>query len=211
VLLPKGTIYLGTQRNTIELSRVQKAYEEYIILTDTLSRAILRAWERNQNKPRCGLPRKIWKRLLVSGNCTGASLIRRRYGWLYRLSLGKSRPLCPSPKQGTIFHPLVETPDSSPHLFWLACRVERDGRGCDTPTIRLGLIGHFTKSICKIWVRIRVETQGLSNPVFCKTCGTSESLSFLQTSCTDLLETLRLLWRIAGEVLPELWSATSGS
>ena len=162
MLLPKGTIYLGTQRNTIELSRVQKAYEEYIILTDTLSRAILRAWERNQNKPRCGLPRKIWKRLLVSGNCTGASLIRRRYGWLYRLSLGKSRPLCPSPKQGTIFHPLVETPDSSPHLFWLACRVERDGRGCDTPTIRLGLIGHFTKSICKIWVRIRVETQGLT-------------------------------------------------
>src|SRR5712692_4494844 len=29
------------------------------------------------------------------------------------------------------------------------------------PAIRLGLIGHFTKSICKMWVRIRAKAEGL--------------------------------------------------
>src|SRR5713226_6357286 len=29
------------------------------------------------------------------------------------------------------------------------------------PAIRLGLIGHFTKSICKMWVRIRPKGEGL--------------------------------------------------
>ena len=29
------------------------------------------------------------------------------------------------------------------------------------PVIRLGLIGHFTKSICKMWVRIRPKGRGL--------------------------------------------------
>jgi len=35
------------------------------------------------------------------------------------------------------------------------------------PAIQLGLIGHFTQSICNMWVRISIECRGLEQGSLC--------------------------------------------
>src|SRR2546430_17295703 len=54
------------------------------MLTHICQTGILPAWTRNQNTPRCGLLRKICKRLKRSEKPMGVSLIWRRFGWVYR-------------------------------------------------------------------------------------------------------------------------------
>src|SRR3954454_13346565 len=51
------------------------------------------------------------------------------------------------------------------HIFF-GSLVERDEmvEVVIQPAIRLGLIGHFTKSICKMWVRIRPSGTGRERP-----------------------------------------------
>jgi len=98
--------------NMIQLS---KYCREYSTLTHTCQMGILRAWTRNQNTPRCGLPRKIGKRLHVFGSCMDVSLIRQLFDWLCRLWQGKSSPPTHhAPKGRAIHSPLKRRGLSSP-------------------------------------------------------------------------------------------------
>src|SRR5256886_15533876 len=54
------------------------------MLTHACQTGILPAWTRNQNTPRCGLLRKICKRLKRSEKPMGVSLIWRRVAWVFR-------------------------------------------------------------------------------------------------------------------------------
>ena len=54
------------------------------------------------------------------------------------------------------------------HIFFSSL-VERNEMGevVRHSAIRLGLIGHFTQSICNMWVRISIECRGLEQGSLC--------------------------------------------
>ena len=78
---------------THTLFNCSKYCREYITLTGICQEGILAPWKRNQNKLRCGSPRKTCKPLRVFENCMGVSPIQRQFAWLCKLWQGKSRPL----------------------------------------------------------------------------------------------------------------------
>ena len=99
---------VALRHRTHTLFSCSKYCREYIILTCKRSMGILATWKRKNKRP-CDSLRKICKLLHAFGSCTGASPIRRRFGWLCKLWLRAASRLHPyhAPK-GRPIHPPLE-------------------------------------------------------------------------------------------------------